>query len=461
MKNKLTTTMLLICIALGIHAKQLEQYYVKIDKTTEGKFPKILPFDSQDKSKQKSKIIIYPNAEFQTIDGIGGSFNEIGGEALLSLDQNQQAKVMENLFGENVCNFSLCRTAVGSSDFGIDAYSYSDSENDFEMEKFSIERDKKYVLPYINTALKYNPSLTIFASPWSPPAWMKYSKLMDQGASNPKVNKLIDSPQIYSAYAKFFRKYIDLYQQNGVNIDRLIVQNETDVNAKYPSCYMTVAEMSKLVNKYIYPEFKRYNVSSEIWAGSYRTISKLDAIEYLADETNLKFIDGVGIQYSNPKYISQITAIRPNVNIMHTEGNCFDGKNSIEQAFTRLAEVASYINNGVSNYCYWNMILNETGKSGWDWKQNSLINIDRDSKNVTYNPDFAVMFLLSKYIQPGSIRLGHMSNDEILTIRKDGNIYLFVQNSSDDLKSFDLEVGGDNYQISIPIKSVSVVVIKN
>ena len=107
-------------------------------------------------------IKLYPDIEFQTIEGVGGAFNEIGGEALMSLPKKMQNEVMENLFSNEGAAFTFCRTAVGASDFGIDAYSYSEEEDDYEMKHFSIGREKKTVIPYIQMAYKYNPDLMLF-----------------------------------------------------------------------------------------------------------------------------------------------------------------------------------------------------------------------------------------------------------------------------------------------------------
>ena len=135
---------------------------------------------SSDKTAWNNQIFIDPTITFQEIEGIGGAFNEIVGQALLALNKEQQQELMQNLFAKNKAGFSFCRTAIGASDFGIDAYSYSMVANDFQLKHFSIERDQKYVLPYIKAAFQLNPALTLFASPWSPPGWMKQSGQMAQ-----------------------------------------------------------------------------------------------------------------------------------------------------------------------------------------------------------------------------------------------------------------------------------------
>jgi len=83
---------------------------------------------------------------------------------------------------------------------------------------------------------------------------------------------------------------------------------------------------------------------------------------------------------------------------MHTEGKCFHGANSVDEATSRLGEISEYINANCTNFCYWDMILNEATENGWEWKQNSLVIIDRTNKTVHYNPDYNVLYLINKYI---------------------------------------------------------------
>ena len=465
MKMKMLLVCVLIFTAYSISAqKNVKVHYVDLNKGNDvGKnfIKEYTPQVLEDKGRVRT-IKLYPEIEFQTLDGIGGAFNEIGGEALMSLPTKMQDEVMENIFSvHDGAGFSFCRTAVGASDFGIDAYSYSEVEGDYDMKHFSIKREKKTVIPYIQKAYKYNPEMKLFASPWSPPAWMKYSGYMDRGEEFPDQNRLKDEPEIYEAYALYFSKYISAYGKKDIKVDRLVVQNENDANTKYPSCVMSVDQMGKFVKNYLKPRFDADHINTEIWAGTFRTFGQLDAIEFAAKNEFHDAFDGIGIQYTGQQHIQDVKNLTPEMTIMHTEGRCEDGKNTVAQASKRLKEVAGYINYGVTNYCYWNMILNETTESGWDWKQNSLINIDRQNKTVSYNPDFTVFALISKYLQPGVVRIAHFSRPTIISVKKDGNIYVLIQNDEDSPKTHRIQLGNDEpFEIQLPAKSVSAVEMK-
>lgn len=400
-------------------------------------------------------MFIYSNIKFQKIIGMGGCFNEIGAEALKALSKEEENKVLQALFGNKYGDgFTYCRTPIGASDFAFDAYSYDDIPNDYEMKHFSIKRDESCLIPYIKKALKTNPNIKLFASPWSPPAWMKESGYMDKGIEFPDRNGIIDKSEVYKAYAIYLSKYASSYKKNGINIDRILVQNEQDSRAKFPSCRLLCDKMSNFVEKYMRPQFKKDRVKTEIWGGTFRTAQEADGLRFAATKKYRDNFDGMGIQYTFPQYIRDIKTLAPDMKLMHTEGACFNGENSREQASTRFEEVANYLNGGCENFCYWNMILNETGKSGWDWRQNSLITIDRSTKQITYNPDYAVMKLLTCFIKPGSVRIGSFSRSSLISTEYNNSYYLVMQNNLDKPLTYNCDINGEIVIFEIPAQSL-------
>ena len=467
-KRKLATYLLaLISTNLMLAQYSTKVYYVELKDGQEISSNPLKEYQSPKEAAARriTSLRLYPEITFQTMEGVGGAFNENGGQALMTLSESDRNEVMKNLFAEDNLCFTYCRTAVGASDFGLDAYSYSEVKDDYKMKSFSIERERTSVIPYLQLAYKYNPSLNLFASPWSPPGWMKESGTMDKGEDNKELCKLIQDPKIYKAYALYLSKYIKAYADEGIKVDRLVVQNEQDAITPYPSNYMPSSEMGPFVIDYLKPRFKKDKIKSEIWAGSFRTAVKADMLEFASNDDWMEAVDGIGIQYTSGEHILDFKMLRPNAKLFHTEGHCHNGKNTNGQAFSRFDEIASLINYGVPNYCYWNMILNETTKSGWDWAQNSLINIDRDQKTVTYNPDYAAISLFSKFIRPGMKRIGsHVRRGRTMTfVDAEGNITIFLKNDGDKAATYDLKLDEDKSEIiNIPAKSLSVVkLLKN
>ncbi|MGY6648421.1 glycoside hydrolase family 30 protein [Wenyingzhuangia sp. IMCC45574] len=419
---------------------------------------------NQPKAKGNWKNLIYlkPEVEFQTIEGIGGAFNENGGEALLSLDKKGQKEVLENLFSKEKGAFTFCRTAIGASDFGLDAYSYSNVPNDYKMKHFSINRDKKYVLPYLKGAVAINKDLTIFASPWSPPAWMKQNESMTGLTKKPNTMKT--DKKIMAAYALYFAKYVKAYAKEGVTIDRICIQNENDANTKYTSNAFRAKEMVAFANEFMIPQFKKSKLKTGIYAGTLRASDQMDLMDFTQLQ-DIEGIDGVGIQYTSSVILNDATRLVPGLKMFHTEGRCYNGKNTTEQAMTRLDEVAGYINAGCTAYSYWNMVLNETTKSAWDWPQNSLININRTTKEVVYNPDYNAMYIISKFIQPGDKRIAALNRGSypmIAVKAPNGDIKVLIQNPNEKATSFKLEMDGKEAQkVIIPGNEIVALLIKH
>nr|WP_320119851.1 hypothetical protein [uncultured Marinifilum sp.] len=464
--QKIKTTILISLLTLSQLVSAQENPKVKIwaAKLNKGEASPIFEVNNYTEGKKigwQNHICIQADVTFQTIEGIGGAFNEIGGEALLSLPKKAQNAVMNNLFSKDKAGFSFCRTAIGASDFGIDAYSYSMTADDFKMEHFSIDRDKKYVLPYIKSAFAINPNITLFASPWSPPAWMKESGKMV--GLQKEGNRMKSDPKVQKAYARYFVKYVQAYAKAGVKIDRICIQNENDANTKYPSCIFPAKEMVAFANQYMAPAFKKNRIKTKIYAGTFRAANKMDLMDFTQCK-NTEGIEGVGLQYTEAKIINDARALLPNLNFFHTEGHCYNGKNSSEQAKHRLEEVASYINSGSTAFTYWNMILNETTKSGWDWPQNSLINIDRKNGTVQYNPDYNAMYIISKFIQPGDVRIASVNRSNshpIITVKSpDGTIKVLLQNTDEQDGVFELIIGEKSVKINAPARAITAIVIK-
>lgn len=462
MKNK--AFLILACIfsipMFAQHKLNIKVWAAKLDKGSANPVYEVLQENPTKRIMWKNIIYINPDITFQTIEGIGGAFNEVGGEALLSLDKKSQKSVLENLFSKDKGAFTFCRTAIGASDFGLDAYSYSNTPNDYKMKKFSIKRDEKYVIPYIKGALQYNKNLTIFGSPWSPPAWMKQNESMTGLTGKPNILK--SGSKIKKAYALYFAKYVQAYQKEGVTIDRICIQNENDANTKYTSNVLRAKEMVDFANKYLIPQFKKSKLQTGIYAGTFRASDQMDLMDFTKLKNTNK-LDGVGIQYTNPVILNDALKTMPDLKMFHTEGRCFNGKNTSEQALTRLDEVAGYINSGCTAYSYWNMILNETTKSSWDWPQNSLININRTTKEVIYNPDYNAMYIIGKFIQPGDVRVASLNrgNYPMIVVKSpNGDVKVLIQNPNKKTTTFNLSIYNHEQKVVIPANEIVAMIIK-
>src|SRR3954465_2323235 len=162
-----------------------------------------------------------PSRTYQRMDGFGASITDSSAHVLYRLDSKHRAAAMRDLFATD--RLSFLRQPMGASDFVAGPhYTYDDmpaGETDYGMHHFSIQHDRKQILPLLRTALALNPQLKVIGTPWSAPAWMKTSGSLIGG-------RLIDTPEVYAAYARYFVKFVKGYQGAGVPVYAVTVQTE-------------------------------------------------------------------------------------------------------------------------------------------------------------------------------------------------------------------------------------------
>jgi glucosylceramidase len=318
------------------------------------------------------------------------------------------------------------------------------------------------LISFILAARAINPGLRLHASPWSPPGWMKTTGTIDRGG------RFIDTPDNRDAYAIYLRRFIETYRdKHGLDIARLCVQNEPDsVTAEpdekmFPTCLMPPETMIRLVVDHLAPAFVEAGLSTEIWAGTFRTITGLQAHRCMEDERFARAIAGCAFQYALPEYLDEFVRAFPTVPIMHTESVCFNGDNTPIQAAALFEDFVRYVRAGCDVYTYWNMILDERQTSTWGWRQNSLFVIDRSSGQAQAQPDYHVMRLLSRNVPPGSQRIEAFCfvRPTIAVQRPDGTIAVFLWNDGP-ARSIEVMVDQMTHHVDVPGHALAAMIFR-
>ena len=417
------------------------------------------------------------NKKQQTIDGFGGCFNELGWEALGMVTPDEKQQILNDLFDTNSgCKFNICRMPIGANDYAVDWYSHNETDGDFAMENFSIDRDKKRLIPYIKEAQKINPNVAVWASPWCPPSWMKHSKHY-ACKSNPKFNDLpiewssteelvsrfITEPNYFEAYALYFSKFIKAYKAEGIDISAVHVQNEPNSAQNFPSCVWKPEDLGIFIADYLGPKFKEDNLNTPIWLGTIER-PQLERVQGVLEYKDAKdYVTGVGFQWAGKGAIEAVHATYPEMKLMQTETECGDGSNDWKAAEHTFELMKHYFENGANSYLYWNMVLDETGKSQWGWKQNSMISIDSKTKAIVYNPEFYLMKHLSAYVAPGSVKLlasGDADNTIAFYNEADNNVVLLTYNDKDKGQELNIAVNEQVIKAALQAKSFNTIVVE-
>lgn len=429
-------------------------------------------------SLAQTDISIYTDSLLQNMDGFGGTFNELGWDALQVLPANKQTEIMQSLFGSSGINFSMARTPIGASDYALSYYSYCDVKEDYTMRDFSISRDKYILIPYIKEALKLRPDLKIWASPWTPPAWMKINEHYtlrggdiagrNGGNEMPERKNVTSNSTAFNmqtgylkAYALYFSKYIQEYKKEGINIWAVMPQNEIAWSPNWPCCTWHSHDLSHFIGKYLGPQFESDKLNTEIWLGTINFPQPDYVRDVLKDKDASKYIKGVGFQWSGEKAIPHISKEYPQIKYMQTENVCGEHENNWSSFEKTWKAVTHYLQNNASSYMYWNMILDETGSSSWGWAQNSLIRIDRTTQQVLFTDEYYLMKHLSHFVQPGANVLKTSDMDTVLAFKTSESETVIVLYNSGKAKNTNIKVSGNILSILVPEKSINTIIINS
>jgi len=179
----------------------------------------VIPW-SRIEEKGHHSIVIRDSIEFQSIEGFGGAFTESAATVLQKMPASLQEEILNAYFHPTQGNgYTLCRTHINSCDFSLGNWACDEMDGDVDLKHFNVKRDEQAIIPMIQRAAAIaGRPIQIFASPWSPPAWMKTNGQMNQGG------KLRE--EYRAAWATYYCRYVQEYENRGIPIWGLTVQNE-------------------------------------------------------------------------------------------------------------------------------------------------------------------------------------------------------------------------------------------
>lgn len=302
---------------------------------------------------EKQIVHIYPEIEYQEFLGFGAAITESAGYAYSLLPDEKKKEFINDMFSN--LNYSLCRLTIGSCDFSLNSYSYSNKK---DLSDFSIERDLKYVVPMVKDALIVNPNIRFLASPWSPPRFMKNTKILCLGGCLKDKYKQL--------YADYLVKYIQTYKDQGINIDYMTIQNEPEAIQIWESCLYTADEEADFLVNYLYPTFERNGISTKILVYDYNKDDLfLRASSQFKDEKVRDYASGIAFHWYSGNHFENISLCRemfPEKLLFHTEG-CFGLTPDNPYANEYAHDIAEDLNTGVNGYIDWNILLDSKGRT--------------------------------------------------------------------------------------------------
>ena len=389
-------------------------------------------------------VFVDPTKTFQTIIGIGGALTDASAETYAKLPKNKQQEILRQYYDpKSGIGYTLARTNIHSCDFSSGSYTYV-SDNDADLKTFSIAHDKQYRIPFIKQSIAAaGGKLTLLASPWSPPSWMKTNNDMLHGG------KL--KPEFYQNWANYYIKFINAYQAEGIPIWGISVQNEPMATQTWESCIYSAEEERDFIKKYIGPTMQGAGLGDKkiiAWDHN-RDLMYQRASTILDDPEAAKYVWGIGFHwyeswtgggniYDNVKRVAEAY---PDKNLIFTEG-CAESYNFDKMEEWKWGEkygisMINDFNNGTSAWTDWNILLDETG--GPNHVGNfcfAPVHADTHTGQLYYLSSFYYIGHFSKFIRPGAKRIiSAPSRGQLLTtafLNIDGTIAVVVMNQSND-----------------------------
>lgn len=412
---------------------------------------------------------IDPERVRQDWQGFGGTFAEAGWEVLQLLSAQERERAMRLLFDRSDgAGFTIGRIPVGASDYAMDRYSLAPVADDFGMAHFSIERDRRLLIPYIQAALALNPDLVLWASPWSPPPWMKTNNAFDRG-------DIRQDPQILQAHALYLARFVEEYAAEGIRIRAVHPQNEPGWPQDYPSCGWPGESMRVYIANHLGPLFAERLPGTEVWLGTMSN-TRSDSIvrDVMGDATAASYVKGIGLQWGMEENARQYvdTYGLPTLQTEHRCGhypwivkdepeNYPDGAafgpapNDHAYAVESWGLIKSWIDQGVNGYLAWNMVLDSNGYNLDEvrpWAQNSLLVVDREKRRLIVTPAYHVFRHVARFVEPGATVLDVGDANALAWRNADGSFVTVLHNPAGQATETVLGIGGETWRLAVPAR---------
>lgn len=423
---------------------------------------------------EKADIRLDASKTYQTMLGLGSSFEHTTCANLWRLSPKARAEVIEKIVSpDSGIGMNLMRICMGTPDFTGEAwYSYDDmppGEKDPNLEQFTIEKDRAYILPVLKLAIEKNPNLLFYASPWSPPGWMKTCGDMIGGHLHPRA---------YPVYARYFAKFIEAYRQEGVPVYAVTVQNEPGVNKRddvmawwYPSCQWSLVEDEDtwwpvnhdimgaperdFIRDHLGPEFRKQGIQTRIWCYDHNLNNLWYPRNILSDPKAAEFVEGTAFH----PYAGKADAMGafhdefPEKDVFLSEGSMRGVKGAMR--------IIEFLRNWARSYNAWVTIADSKGEpnNGPFTADEPAITVDADTLAVTYNFEYYMYGQFMKFIQRGAVRIDSGENEPRLAHvafkNPDNTFVLVVANADKKPRKLAVSVGAWTFEAAVPAVSVA------
>lgn len=410
-------------------------------------------------------IVVDPSTKYQEMIGFGAAITDASAYLIQTkLDEQARATLIGELFGPPPgANFSFTRVPIGASDFSHTHYSFNDmpaGQKDPALASFSIASARAQLLPTLKAAQAANPQLTIMASPWSPPAWMKTTHSLIKGALREEA---------YGSFALYLRRSIEAFADEGVAIDFISLQNEPDFEpADYPGMRLSPGQRADLIANHVGPELRKAGLNTKILEWDHNWDQPEQPLAVLADADAAAYVSGVAWHCYAGDVAAQgkVRAVHPDKDVFFTE--CSGGGWAREWPDSFLWTMKNIVIGTTENWSrgaiMWNLALDENSGPhlGGCGDCRGVVTIDGRTGAITRNSEYYALSHASRFVRRGAFRIeGDCSGKGLSCVaflNPDGSRALVVLNEADKPVPFTAGEAGRAFRYEMPAMSAATFV---
>ena len=402
-------------------------------------------------------ININSSQKYQNLLGFGAAFTDAACFTLNRLDPDARQQLFQKLFSKSAMGLSVSRICMGSSDYSTKQYSYDEGPDpDPQMQRFSIDHDRAYILPILREARAVSPDMWILASPWSPPAWMKPNKSMLGGAMRRS------SLRPYSIY---FEKFLDAYAAEGVRVNSVTPQNEIDTeqDGRMPACCWPQEYEIEFVRDHLGPRMVKADNPADIWILDHNYNLWGRVVDELEDPKVRSTVKGVAWHgyVGTPEQMMNVKRAFPEIDMFWTEGGPDWEGNTYATEWAKWGNTfTGILRNQARCIIAWNYALDEKGNPNiGPFHCAGLVTVDSKTREISYSGQYWAFQHFSGHIRRNAQIIQSLGDEQdvahVIAWNPDGSYVAVLTNTGKDQSPVTLAMEGDSVNVTLPPDSIT------